>query len=393
MPSAVITGLGCISGAGNSVAETMNRMYSGIRSANPPSFFQTALSQTKPVFEVNSNDPQLKNPESRSMALCRIAAAQAMEQSELDVSHFRGIVGTAIGTTVGYLFPDHTFYSSFWKKEYPGAKGVHQFLQNNPAVRLAKDYECRGPAVTIGNACSSGTDAIGLAKLWIESGACEIVLAGGTDELCRTTYLGFNSLLVMSSQPCRPFDRSREGLNLGEGAGILVVESADSARKRGVRILAEVCGYGCNADAFHATAPHPEGLGLRRATAFALQSFGIGADDIAFVNAHGTSTIDNDLVEGKVLASIYGSQVPVVSTKSFTGHTLGAAGALEAIFTVQGLLDHKIPATVGFKEEDDRCQTIPTTSITEISGEYAVSNSLAFGGQNSVLVFRRYEPV
>jgi 3-oxoacyl-(acyl-carrier-protein) synthase len=242
--------------------------------------------------------------------------------------------------------------------------------------------------VTVGNACASGTDAIGIAKLWIEQGLCDLVIAGGTDELCRTTYLGFTALLLTSAEACKPFDKNRKGLNLGEGAGIVIVESDEHAKKRSAKILVEISGYGCNADAYHPTAPHPHGTGIKRAMTAALEQSGAKQNEIAFVNAHGTSTQENDLVEGKAIAEIIGHSIPVVSTKSFTGHTLGAAGAVEAVFTIQNLLDRKIPPTAGFETADPACAIVPSQSETPVSGKFAISNSLAFGGQNSVLVFR-----
>jgi 3-oxoacyl-[acyl-carrier-protein] synthase-1/3-oxoacyl-[acyl-carrier-protein] synthase II len=220
--------------------------------------------------------------------------------------------------------------------------------------------------------------------MWIETGVCDIVIAGGSDELCRTTYIGFTSLMITSQEPCRPFDRDRKGLNLGEGAGVVIIEDYEHARKRGARWLAFINGYGSSADAYHPTAPHPDGLGLRRAIKTALAEAGVPPSGVAFINAHGTSTLDNDKVEGKVIADLFPAGAPVVSTKSYTGHTLGAAGAIEAVLTIKGLQDKLLPATLGFEKGEG--VITPTLENTPISGTTAISNSLAFGGNNSALV-------
>ena len=193
--------------------------------------------------------------------------------------------------------------------------------------------------------------------------------------------------MIASEAPCLPFDVRRTGLNLGEGAGIMVLERAQSAQAREATPLARLLGYATCADAHHPTAPHPAGAGLRRAMAEALRDAGVGPDEIGLVNAHGTSTPDNDRVEGASIAAVLGTDVPVVSTKACTGHTLGAAGGIEAVFAARHLAEGRVPATVGFAEADPNCVIEPTRAIRATSGDYAVSNSLAFGGNNSVLVF------
>jgi len=387
MARAVVTGLGLIAATGSTATASLPDMYRGVRKHRPLSLFSAQVQKHSPVFEVDH--PALQNSVSRSLDLAMIAVQEALQQAGLDRDFTKRCkAATAIGTTVGYLFPDHNFYSAFKKEMYPKRKAVEDFLAVNPAVAIAKSYKCLRLAVTVGNACASGTDAVGIAKLWIEQGLCDVVIAGGTDELCRTTYLGFTALLLTSPEACKPFDKNRKGLNLGEGAGILVVESDEHAKKRGAKILVEISGYGCNADAYHPTAPHPHGTGIKRAMTAALKQSGAAQNEIAFVNAHGTSTQENDLVEGKAIAEIVGNSIPVVSTKSFTGHTLGAAGAIEAVFTIQNLLDRKIPPTAGFEIADPACAIVPSQSESTIHGEFAISNSLAFGGQNSVLVFR-----
>jgi 3-oxoacyl-(acyl-carrier-protein) synthase len=243
--------------------------------------------------------------------------------------------------------------------------------------------------MTIVNACSSGTDAIGVAASWIKAGLCDVAIAGGGDELSRVAIAGFWSLGVMSSEPCAPFDRDRSGLNLGEAAGVLVLESAAHASERGKSHRFEVAGFGAACDAHHLTAPHPEGRGLEAAIRAALTQAKINSDQVAFINAHGTATADNDRAEGKVIARMFGERIPFLSTKGFTGHTLGAAGGIEAVFTVMGLQEGWVPASPRFVNQAEDVPLGPTRKRTEIAGEYAISTSLAFGGNNSAVLIRR----
>ena len=213
-----------------------------------------------------------------------------------------------------------------------------------------------------------------------------MAIAGGADELSRIPVCGFGSLSVFSKEPCRPYDRDRQGLNLGEGAGVLILERESAARKRGARAGGFVAGYGAACDAYHLTAPRPDGGGLEAAVRASLNEAGVRPDDVCFVNAHGTATRDNDKVEGGVLARVFGAGVKVLSTKGFTGHTLGAAGALEAAFTVLALREGWIPASPGFENKDDEIPIGAVRERTSLGGRLAVSTSLAFGGNNAALV-------
>ncbi|HEY5672135.1 MAG TPA: beta-ketoacyl synthase N-terminal-like domain-containing protein, partial [Malonomonas sp.] len=241
------------------------------------------------------------------------------------------------------------------------------------------------------NACSSGTDAIGLGAAWIRSGRCDIVLAGGADELCRVTYNGFASLMIADSEPVRPFDGRRKGLNLGEGAGMLVLESDELLARRNKSPRGYLLGYGSATDAHHLTAPHPDGAGLRRALAEALQTAGVTSAQIAFINAHGTGTPDNDKVESRVLADCFPG-VPFVSTKAYTGHCLGAAGGIEAALTLICLEQQKLPANAGFAVPDPQLPIQPVAQLTPLSGKIALSESLAFGGNNSAVIIALEKP-
>lgn len=388
---AAITGLGIICAAGESLNEAMSTLYSGKRNPAAPVRISTELDKCPPVFEVPSSLDTINpgNDESRTTLLLLSALDEALLHARIDNAFLQSLrVGVIMGTTVGCTLNRESFYRAYRRGENPGIEPIGRFLGNNPALYVARRHNLSGPAVTIANACSSGTDAIGMGKSWIESGLCDMVIAGGSDELCRTTYLGFNSLLNTSPEPCQPFDKNRKGLNLGEGAGVVIMESEKSLKKRGVKKLATVAGYATNSDAYHPTAPHPEGRGLARAMANALKMAHASPADISFINAHGTSTTENDKIEGKTIGRLFPHTLPVVSTKAYTGHTLGAAGGVEAVFSVMGLIDGKVPATIGFETFDEECTIEPTREVSPVKGNLALSSSLAFGGNNSVLVIR-----
>ena len=298
-------------------------------------------------------------------------------------------IGVCLGTTVGAQLNDMEFYDAFRRLGNPPLTAVRRFLHGNLAERIAARLGATGPRSTLVNACSSGADAIGLALSWLRAGWCDIAVAGGADELSLVPFCGFTALGIVSAAPCRPFDRDRSGLNLGEGAGVLVLESDRSARARGTVSGVELAGYGAAADAFHLTGPHPEGRGLRTAIRVALDMAGAAPDDVAFVNAHGTATRDNDRVEAAVLADLFGPGLNALSSKRFTGHTLGAAGGLEAVFTVLGLREGWVPGSAGFRTADPELALRPVTEQTAVTRPCAVSTSLAFGGSNAALVFRK----
>ncbi|BDU75675.1 beta-ketoacyl-[acyl-carrier-protein] synthase family protein [Mesoterricola sediminis] len=374
-----VTGLGCISAAGRGLEASLASMAAGVRSPAPPTAFTTDHPEPCPVFEVGgfAADPALL----RTSGLLAWAAREALADAGLapeDLARLR--VGVCIGTTVGCALNDEPFCRAYRAGGHPPLEAMARILRSNPAEALARTFGCTGPLQTVVNACASGTDAVGLGAQWLRAGLCDVVLAGGADELSRITYNGFRALKITASEPCRPFDRNRTGLNLGEGAGVLVLERPGRARAR-----AFVAGYGTACDAYHPTAPHPEGAGLRRALAGALE--GLDPAEVAFVNAHGTATPDNDKVEGLVLREVLPG-VPFLSTKGYTGHTLGAAGALEAVFTVACLEAGRIPASAGFEEPDPALGgAVPVDRPTSVRGRLALSQSLAFGGNNAVVAF------
>lgn len=369
----------------------MENIFSGRRAPAPPRRFQTGHPTVYPVFEVSeaffAEDQDTRRTLTARLALH--ATREALEQAGISTDRLQDLrIGVCIGTTVGGTLNSEEFYREYLQALHPDMEPVRRYLRCNPAAAIAREFGFRGPCQTVTNACSSGTDAIGIGAGWIRAGLCDVVVAGGADELCRVTYNGFASLKIMDPEPCRPFDRARRGLNLGEGAGIVILEAQPSGREAEKEILGRILGYGTACDAHHLTAPHPEGLGLKTALAEALRLSDLQADDIAFVNAHGTGTKDNDAVESKVLAEAL-PVVPFLSTKGATGHALGAAGAIEAVLSLAFLRLGKVPASPGFVEPGEDIPLSPLIRTINRDQPNALSQSLAFGGTNSVLAFSR----
>jgi len=385
MPSGkvVISGMGVISACGNNISETRDAFVAGRRNGSEVTLFETILKY--PVFEVkglSGSDGEVM----RTLELAFIAVKQALEDSGLEgkLNDFR--VGVCLGTTVASQLNDTDFYGEYKNTGNASLNSVERYLKGNLAEAVSGKIGVSGLSCTVVNACSSGTDAIGVGLSWLRADLCDIVICGGADELNRVPLAGFGSLGVVSDSLCKPFDKERSGLNLGEGAGVIVIEKEEIYRKRGKKAQIFLRGYGLAADAYHLTAPRPDGSGLEAALARAMDEAGIKPAQVAFVNTHGTATPDNDLVEGRVLRRVFGPELNFLSTKGFTGHTLGAAGGIEAVFTALGLREGWIPANAGFINMDDEIGIAPVHQKTEIKGNYAVSTSLAFGGTNSAIV-------
>lgn len=382
-----VTGLGAVSAVGGDCASTLEGFRKKHRGVGPVTLFETGIE--KPVFEVPRLAAADTSNEMRTFTLLKQAVMEAAKQARLPMHDAGGRVGVCLGTTVASQFNDLAFYRTYRAEARGPLHAVDRYLQSNLAEAAATYFNFTGPTVTIVNACSSGTDAIGMAMTWLRTGLCDTVIAGGADELSLIPMAGFNALGIMSDEPCAPFDKNRKGLNLGEGAGIMILERASAAAARGRDSELTCEGYGTFGDAYHLTAPREDGSGLEKAVGRALSEAGIKPGEIAFINAHGTATGTNDRVESNVLHRLFPRDCPVCSTKGYTGHTLGAAGALEAVFTALGLREGWIPATAGFQTPDDASCLCPTREITAVEGTYALSTSMAFGGNNSALVIGR----
>src|SRR6266513_4695717 len=300
---------------------------------------------------------------------------------------------TVIGTTSGGMSYGEDYYRSLYRhgslRDSPA--WIANYPAQKPVIDAQETFEISAPCQVIANACASGTNAIGHAFECVRSGRYERVLTGGYDALSELVFVGFDSLQASTPEKCRPFDRHRTGMVLGEGAAILALENLELALKRGAPVLAEIVGYGISTDNFHITQPDPSGVGPRQAMERALQSAQISADQVDYINAHGTATIFNDAAEGKAISQLFNG-VHVSSTKSMMGHSLGAAGAIEAVISLLALRNQFLPPNINFDALDDRLDlNIVANESRSAVARMALSNSFGFGGTNASILIRRIE--
>jgi len=300
---------------------------------------------------------------------------------------------TVIGTTSGGMSYGESYYRSLARGE--NLRHSPTWIANYPAQKPVIDaHEAFGitaPCQVIANACASGTHAIGHGFECVQSGRYQRVLTGGYDALSELVFVGFDSLQASTPEKCRPFDRHRTGMVLGEGAAVLALENLDAARARGATVLAEITGYGISTDNFHLTQPDPSGIGPRQAMERALQSAHVSADAVDYINAHGTATSFNDAAEGKAISELFG-RVPVSSTKSMMGHSLGAAGAVEAIICLLALQHQFLPPNINFRTPDEDIDlNIVANKAQPAVLRTALSNSFGFGGTNASILMRKFE--
>ncbi len=381
----VITGVGIVSAAGRGIDATVDALRSGRSGLGELSLFESARCAAFPVAEVTEPIPA-STP--RASALATLAARDALSHAKIEDP---SDVALTLGICVGGLFESEPSVAALVRGETPDDSVWPRHECAYTTHRVARELGVHGPALTVSTACSSGAQALGLASELIRDGSATIALAGGVDAVTRLTFSGFMSLLAMDPEGCRPFDRDRAGMSLGEGAAFLVLESEASALERGVQPLAEFAGYGNSCDAHHPTAPDPEGRGAESAMRIALTRANVtDLSTVDYVNAHGTGTPDNDRSETAALRRVFGERVPdVSSTKQVFGHTLGAAGAIEAVVSVLTLTHNFLPGTPGFVTPDPDC-LIPLGESRDARPGIVMSNSFGFGGNNTVLCLRRW---
>ncbi|MCD4781872.1 MAG: beta-ketoacyl-[acyl-carrier-protein] synthase family protein [Candidatus Omnitrophica bacterium] len=379
-----IASMGCISAAGKNMAETLQTFKQGHVNIGKITLFETDLD--KPAFEVKDYVLKRKN---RTLSLLLTAVEEALENYDGNLAGSKYRIGICIGTTVASQLNNIKFYKEFKETGRSDISPVNEYLKGNLADALAREYKLNGPKVVVVNACSSGADAIGTAMSWLKNDQCDIAIAGGADELNKIPVCGFNALGIISDKPCAPFDKDRKGLNLGEGAGVLILERAKITSKINARPELFIAAYGSGSDAYHLTAPHPDGRGLKSAISEALFQANITCGQVGFINAHGTATPDNDKVEGKVIKELFGPEIKMYSSKGYTGHTLGAAGAIETVFTALALKEGWVPKSAGFKNKDEEIGISPLKQNTKVNSKYALSTSLAFGGNNAALLIKK----
>jgi len=396
-----ITGIGLVTALGANREETWRRMLASECGIRPTTVFsaegfRSRIAAEAPVDEIDSAlTPLERRRLSRSDRIGMHAAAEALLDAGLsDGAVDPARVGVFLGAGTADLLRNEDFYRTWITSGLQRARpsDVWNHFPSTPVDVIASRFGFEGPRACVVAACSSSTIAIGRAVDAIRQGRADAVLAGGTDALARLTFSGFNSLRLMDPSPCRPFDRSREGMNIGEGAGILVLEDMARAKRRGARIYAELAGYGLGCEAHHPTAPEPEGRAVAAVISAALDDACIDRDEIDHVNAHGTATTQNDTAEARGFRRLFGdraARLPVTSLKSMVGHCLGAAGAVEAATLALTVARGIIPPTIHHSETDVECAVdVVANHPREQRIRCAVSTSLAFGGNDSAVVIR-----
>ena len=404
----VITGMGAITPVGNNVKDTWDSLKNGKNGIAPVTFFNTDNLKATLAAEVKGFDPAeyldvneiLRTDRYTQLALG--AATEALNDSNIkgnvDPDRFSVILGTGIGG-ISTFETEHTkFLEKGPRRVSP--LFVPMMISNMAAGMIAIKYDCRGSAMPAVTACASGSNAIGEAMRLIRHGYSDAVITGGTEAaICASAIAGFSNMqaLSTSSDPnaaSLPFDKRRGGFVIGEGAVVLVLEEYEHAHKRGANIYGEICGYGSTCDAYHITAPHPEARGGAKAMQNALSEADYKEEDKVYINAHGTGTLMNDVLETQAIKLALGEEKAkasfVSSTKSMTGHMLGAAGAIEALACIMALKENILPPTINLNEPDEKCDLnyIPNKSLnSDIT--LALSNSLGFGGHNACLAFRK----
>lgn len=405
----VVTGVGLVTPVGNDVPSSWRAILAGQSGVGVISQFDHSQFKTHIAAEVKNFDPTLyvdKKEARRMDRFLHFAAAatrEALADARFEIAYYGAPrVGVLVGSGIGGI---HILLEQHDLMRERGPRRVSPFtvpglMLNSASAHVSIMTGARGPNLAIATACATGSHAIGEAADLIRRGRADAMICGGSEAaLMPMALAGFENMGAISSRndepqrASRPFDKDRDGFVMGEGAGILILERLDLARARGARIYAELIGYGITADAFHVTAPLEDGSGAAECMAAALADAGLPPEAVDYINAHGTSTPLNDLSETRAIKTVFGPQayrVPISSTKSMTGHLMGAAGAIEAVFTVLTLRDQILPPTINYETPDPECDLdyVPNHA-RPAAVEVAMSNSFGFGGHNGVLIFRR----
>src|SRR5690554_6073500 len=407
----VITGIGAITPIGKTTPDFWNGLISGKSGVRMVEHFDTTNFATKFAAQIEDYDPHdyFDRKEARKLdkvaQFALIAADEAVTDSKLDLDKIdKDQVAVLVGTGIGGM---ETFYNQSVSFHEHGPRGVSPFfipmlIPDIISGQISIKYGFRGPNFCAVSACATGSHNIGLAYDIIKNGQSDYAIAGGTEApITQIGISGFNSMKAMSTRndspetASRPFDKNRDGFVLGEGAGIFILEELEAAKARGAKIYGEIVGYGYSADAYHITAPDPDGGGVMLAMTNALKSAGIKPEDVDHINMHGTSTPLGDIAETNSIKKVFGEHAKTMnlnSTKSMIGHTLGAAGAIESIAVVLGMHHGIIPPTINLNDQDPECDLNYTANVAvKRDLHYALNNAFGFGGHNSSLVFKKYE--
>lgn len=407
----VVTGIGALTPVGKTAPEFWNGLISGTSGARPIEHFDTTDFPTKFAAQIEDYDElnYFDRKEARRLdRVCQyalIATEEALEDSNLDLDSIdKDRVAVIVGTGIGGMI---TFYDQSISFHEHGPRGVSPFfipmlIPDMVAGQISIKWGFKGPNFCAVSACATGSHNIGLAYDSIKSGQCDMAVSGGSEApVSRIGVAGFNSMKAMSTRndspetASRPFDKNRDGFVLGEGSGILILEELEHAKERGARIYGEIAGYGFSADAHHITAPDPDGKGVILAMNRALDAAGITVEDVDHINMHGTSTPLGDIAETNSIKKVFGDhayEMNLNSTKSMTGHTLGAAGAVESLATLLAIYHGTVPPTINLEEPDPECDLNYTPNEAAVRDlKYALNNAFGFGGHNTTLVLKKFQ--
>lgn len=383
---------GVVSPLGFGLGETLNTLRNATDCVTPVTGFDVTYCRCKTAAQIS--DQRLISQHRNGRKNARLHRA-----SHLMITALEELLGndpefkpqlSVIGTTSGGMSFGQDYYRALHQHQNlrRSPEWVANYPPQKPVLDAQEAFGISAPCRVIANACASGTNAIGHAFECVRSGKYQRVLTGGYDALSELVFVGFDSLQAATPEKCRPFDRDRSGMVLGEGAAVLALENFERARERGAQILAEIIGYGISTDNHHLTQPNPSGSGPRRAMEQALQNARIMANEVNYINAHGTATPFNDAAEGKAIAELF-EDVPVSSTKSMIGHSLGAAGAIEAIVCLLSLRAQFLPPNINFRNPDPRLAlNIVANQSREAKIDIVLSNSFGFGGANASILIR-----
>ncbi len=410
MRRVVITGMGAVSPVGNTAGESWTNIVEGVSGVGPITLFETGDLLVQIACEVKGFDPEGYMGRREARRIDRFqqfgiaAAEQAIEQAGLEVRPEEASrAAVIISSAVGGMWSMEEGMIAFTEK---GPRRVSpfiipKFMSNGAAGLVSIRNGFKGPTYSVASACASGSDAIGHAALMIRSGAVDVAVAGGADAtISRIGISGFDRLKAMSrhnedySDTPAPFDKDRDGLVMGEGAAAIVLEDLDRAHDRGAEILGELVGYSSTSDSFHITAPAEDGAGGAAAMVGAIEMAGVNPDQVDYISAHGTATLLNDLSETRAIKAAFGEaayDIPISSTKSMTGHMMGATGALEAIVCIEAIRNDIVPPTIHYRTPDPECDLdyVPNEA-RQVKVDVAISNAFGFGGHNAVLAFQGF---
>lgn len=413
----VVTGLGAVTPLGNSVPETWANIVNGVSGAGPITHFDASKFKTQFACEVKNFDPSqyFDRKEVRKVdmyAQYAIAAAkEAIENSGMDLDKIdRNDVGVIMAAGIGGILTFEQEVGYYYSNQEQGPKFnpffIPKMIADIAAGQISIQYGFRGPNYSTTSACASATNALIDAYNYIRLGQAQVILAGGAEAAITPAGVGgFNAMTALSTRnddfehASRPFSKSRDGFVIGEGAGCLILEELEHAKARGANIICEIVGSGLSADAYHMTATHPEGLGAMLVMQRALKNAGMKPEEIDYINVHGTSTPVGDISEAKAIKEVFGEQaykLNISSTKSMTGHLLGAAGAIEAIFSILAIQNGIVPPTINHEEGDDDPEIDYKLNFTFNKAQKrtvnaALSNTFGFGGHNASVIFKKFQ--